>query len=244
MGTILTVAGADFSANAIGYNAPNTRGLVGLYLQGTALSNSLKNLASGGASGAAPVGSPTPNTGYVEFTQGSYLSTPIVDSVSETIIVAARLPAYPTAGNTWVAGNFGASKGAAIFVSYSTASTLQATTLFTPTAGGSAVQKTVTVPYAAGSFQMVALVIDNVAATIQLFNLTTGVSGTAVATGGTLVTTTATAQIGAAPQGASQTGVAVDVALAEFHNVALTATELTALYAAWKPVLANRGIAV
>lgn len=246
MGTIQTVSGADFSANAIGYNAPNTRGLVGLFLPGNTLAQSLKNLLAGGVAAAALL-TPAVSPGYISGAAGSGVQTSISDTPSLTWIAAVRAPVLGT-GNPTFNYYFGTTSGSTTGVGVYTgaAAAFNAYGFYTPSGGGTAVNKAAQVAMSAvNTWQLIAFVQDNAAGTIQLFNLTTGVTGVATATGGTLVPGTTPIQFGTAPaakngnfQGDS------DIALFEAHNVALSLAELQAIYAAFKPVLANRGIAV
>ncbi len=247
MGTILTVAGADFSANAIGYNAPNVRGLTGLYIEGNTLAGSIKNLASGGASGAAAVGSPVVGTGYTEGSFGNYILTPVPDSASETMVLAVRVASPPASAVVvpHFAGSYFSNKGNRITGQNGTLG-LVSFGSFTPTGGGTAVGiSAVGALSAAAAWNLIAFVQDDVAKTVQIINLTSGVAGTAVATGGTAALGSNGKWLGSSPAATASVGAGpADVALAEFHNVALTTAELSALYAAWKPVLSNRGIAI
>ena len=249
VGIVFNISGIDCSANAVGYAAPNTRGLTGLFLLGTALQQSLRNLLAGGVAATALL-APTPGAGYAAFSAalGQFV-TPISDSPSMTMIFAARVPVMPTNNATGVyyGGNYKGGGGVGLYTNANTPVSVIGNLSFTPTGGGTAVAKIPQVSLSGiNLWNFFALVIDGVGLTCQMFNLTTGVSGTQLATGGQLLQNPSNPlYIGGIPATTSSFfGAEVDIALAEFHNVALSLTELQAIYAGFKAPLANRGIAV
>lgn len=243
MGSILTISGVDFSANAVGYNAPVTRGLVGLFLGGTA--TGLKNLApSGGV--AAEVGSPAMFAAYQSNTFGNYKKLPFGDSPSMTMIWAVRVPVAPSSTPTtsWIGGSYNFSTGAGL---QAVIANMTAAAAFNPTGGGAVVDKSSSIAFSAwNSWVMMAVVIDNSGQTIQVFNLSAGTAGSLTATTGTLAPNTSTTLFeGSDPQASSGSGAAQnDIAFSEYHNVALSLSELQTVYGAMKPILVGRGIAL
>lgn len=91
MSTIIRVAGADFSANAVGFLPPVANGLAGWFMLGGTIDQSVRNLAQGGANAAA-VGSPGVSSGYCSFDGNtpSYLQTSIAETQDMTYIIAMR----------------------------------------------------------------------------------------------------------------------------------------------------------
>lgn len=243
MGSILTISGVDFSANAIGYNAPVTRGLIGLFLGGAA--TGLKNLApSGGV--AVEVGSPVIQTAYQSNTFGNYKKLPFGDSPSMTMVWAVRVPVAPssTPTTTWLGGSYNFSTGAGV---QAVIGNMTASGAFNPSGGGAVVDKSSTVAFSAwNSWVMLAIVIDNTGQTIQVFNLSAGSAGALTGTGGTLASNASTTLFeGSDPQASSGSGAAQnDIAFSEYHNTSLSLSELQTIYNAMKPILVGRGIAL
>jgi len=110
MATIIRVAGADFSANAIGFIPPVASGLVGWFQMGGTLSQSLRNLAPGGDDASA-VGSPTVSASYISC-DGlvDYLTTGIDETAGLTLIAVGRATGDVLTPETRPAfiGNYGA----------------------------------------------------------------------------------------------------------------------------------------
>lgn len=89
--TILTVAGADFEAQATEYAAPVTDGLMLWHFLNGSVEKACRNLAPGRAGhDAAPAGAPAASAGYLDCTGlTSYLQTDTPESAAETIIVVS-----------------------------------------------------------------------------------------------------------------------------------------------------------
>ena len=95
MTTILTVKGADFSANAVGFEPPVTDGLEGWFYLGNSAALSAKDLSFN--SDALVVGTPTYSTGYVTCTSlSNYFTTSVADTAAGTILAVARWPSGQT----------------------------------------------------------------------------------------------------------------------------------------------------
>lgn len=245
MGSILTIANVDFSANAIAYNTPNVRGLTGFFLLGVNSALSCRNFGPSGTPSAVS-GSPTFNSNYAAGSFGNKLITPIADSASETVILAVRMPAQPTSGATGI-NYFGSLNGAGNTIESTNASlNIEARGFYVPSGGGTQVSKlAATTLSAVGAWNMVALVQDGAAATLRMFNLSTGGDSGATGTGAQIFPSVNTKWIGSSPAVTSSSFAAEsDVAFAELHNVALTLSECQAVYAAMKGPLVNRGIAL
>jgi hypothetical protein len=92
MATIIRVAGADFSANPVGFIPPVADGLEGWFYLGGDLEKSVRNLAPG-RSNALVAGAPTVETSHLRCTAGAYLQTSIVDEGDFTLLTVSKLPA-------------------------------------------------------------------------------------------------------------------------------------------------------
>ncbi len=91
MATILTVTGADFSANSVGFIAPVADGLVGWWYLGGTEAETKRDRA--GIANATLGGSPTINDGYVSFRgldDGDYLQTSVMETDEITIMCVAK----------------------------------------------------------------------------------------------------------------------------------------------------------
>jgi len=124
MATIIRVAGADFSNNAIGFIPPVATGLEGWFQMGGSLSQSLRNLAPGGEDAEA-VGSPAVSASYISC-DGlvDYIATTINETAGLTLIVVGRATGDVLTPATRPAfiGNYGAdgvNRGAMMFASAS-----------------------------------------------------------------------------------------------------------------------------
>ncbi len=130
MATLITIAGADFSANSVGFIAPVTSGLLGWWYLGGSVAQTQQDRA--GIADATLAGSPTIGDGYVSFggySSGQYLTTQVTEVDAMTMIVVARsteaahtgtdLPMF--VGNYGAdAGNGGALIGSSIYISAGT----------------------------------------------------------------------------------------------------------------------------
>lgn len=91
MTTVLTIKGADFSANAIGFTPPVTSGLKGWWYLGQNAAQTVKDLAF--LEDALVVGTPTYGTGIATFTSlSNYLQTGVAEEADGTVLFAARWP--------------------------------------------------------------------------------------------------------------------------------------------------------
>lgn len=91
MGLLMTIPGADFSANAAGFIAPVARGLVGWFYLGGTVAETQSDRA--GIANATLAGSPTIGDGYVAFggyDAGHWLETQVAETDTCTIICVAR----------------------------------------------------------------------------------------------------------------------------------------------------------
>lgn len=130
MATILTVTGADFSANSVGFIAPVADGLVGWWYLGGTEAETKRDRA--GIANATLGGSPTINAGYASFggySAGQWLQTAVTETAAFTMLCVARsteaahsgtdLPMFVSNyGND--AGNGGTPIGASIYISAGT----------------------------------------------------------------------------------------------------------------------------
>lgn len=131
MATILTVTGADFSANSVGFIAPVADGLVGWWYLGGTEAETKRDRA--GIANATLGGSPTIHAGYASFggfSSGQWLQTEVTETAAFTMLCVARsteaahsgtdLPMFVSNyGND--AGNGGTTIGASIYVASGTA---------------------------------------------------------------------------------------------------------------------------
>lgn len=130
MGTLITIAGADFSANSVGFIAPVSSGLRGWFYLGGTVAETQQDRA--GIANATLAGSPTLHDGYVSFGgygTGQWLQTAIAETSEITLLCVAKTSAALAAdatrpmfvGNYGAdAGNGGVTIGAAIYISAGT----------------------------------------------------------------------------------------------------------------------------
>lgn len=130
MATLITIQGADFSANSVGFIAPVTTGLLGWWWLGGSVAETQQDRA--GIANAVLSGSPSIEDGYVSFggySSGEYLTTAIEEVDEFSLLVVARstegahsspdLPMFVSNyGND--AGNGGVPLGASIYISAGT----------------------------------------------------------------------------------------------------------------------------
>lgn len=130
MATLITIAGADFSANSVGFIAPVTTGLLGWWWLGGSVAETQQDRA--GIANATLAGSPTIGSGYVTFggySAGQYLTTAVTEVDAMTLLVAARSTEAAHTGTDLPmfvsnygadAGNGGINLGASIYVASGT----------------------------------------------------------------------------------------------------------------------------
>lgn len=114
MATVLTISGADFSANSVGYLAPVSNGLLGLWFLGGSVAET--QLDRAGIANAVLAGSPTIGNGYVSFRgldDGDYLQTSVMETDEITIMCVAKSSDTFADGNhkPMFISNFGTDSG-------------------------------------------------------------------------------------------------------------------------------------
>lgn len=243
MATIIRVAGADFSANAVGFLPPVASGLVGWFLLGGTIDQSVRNLAQGGANATA-VGSPSVSAGYCTFDGNtpSHLQTSIAETQDMTLIVVMR-SSDTFADNTHAPAPIGTFQSAQtpigvglLFLS-GTLPTIELRLVAGLDNGTAPVTSlNVTNP---DQWKCLAAVVQS-GAHRDVHNLTdatstTAVSGARVGAG----ISARTVRIGASYGGNRGTS---NIAFAAVYSRALSVGELAAIYAFAKPILAARGV--
>lgn len=91
MATLITITGADFSANSVGFIAPVSAGLVGWWYLGGSVAETQQDRA--GIANATLAGSPTINDGYVSFAgydDSQWLETAVAETDDITVMCVAR----------------------------------------------------------------------------------------------------------------------------------------------------------
>lgn len=177
---------------------------------------------------------------------GGYVGAAVGDnnSSSFTIVSVHRAAVLPTgtADGVIAWGSLSANTG---LNSYCIGGNWNCSAYCIPAGGGTQVLKSSGIAGATTSYSMYAVQMDGVNLTIQQMNLSTGASGPLTSTGGAFVPSGQTIRIGSAP---NQSTVSYpnecDVAFWAYHNVVLTSSELTTIYAQMKNVLTARGIPV
>lgn len=126
MATILTVTGADFSANSVGFIAPVADGLVGWWYLGGTEAETKRDRA--GIADATLGGSPTISPGYVSFggySAGQWLQTQVAETAAFTMLCVARSTEAAHSGTDKPmfvsnygqdAGNGGVVNGASVYI--------------------------------------------------------------------------------------------------------------------------------
>jgi len=114
MATVLTITGADFSANSVGYLAPVAEDLLGLWFLGGSVAET--QLDRAGIANATLAGSPTIADGYVSFggyATGQWLETTVMETDNITVLVVARSADTFAAGATrpMLLSNYGTDSG-------------------------------------------------------------------------------------------------------------------------------------
>jgi hypothetical protein len=261
MGIDLVAKGADFSANAIGYEAPVTRGLRywgfiggGTSSDATARATRMKkNWLSGGAN-AALIGAVSVNDYFASgFKSGAnYLDTGIAEEDSQTLLLVSRVPgataSNPTtdlsanASRPMMAGNGGSTALPGWNLYYSSTPGLpQGTLSFTyyVDASGTVTQvssTTLTVPDVTAWKCHAAVIESGVGSRVR--GLTSGTNTGVKAEARTRVKGATPIRIGAG--GRSDFAGLHDIAFAALYGVALTDAEIDTVYAAVKSYLAAR----
>lgn len=91
MATVLTITGADFSANSVGYLSPVADDLLGLWFLGGSVAET--QLDRAGIANGVLAGSPTIGDGYVSFggyATGQWLETSVMETDTITVMVVAK----------------------------------------------------------------------------------------------------------------------------------------------------------
>lgn len=102
-GLVLRVAGADFSASAIGFVPPVAGNLAYWNFLGGDSTKTARNLADGGAASTI-VGSPAINSNSAVFGPGtSFLQTSVAQTASSTVIAVFKMP---TEASSFVVSNY------------------------------------------------------------------------------------------------------------------------------------------
>lgn len=126
MATILTVTGADFSANSVGFIAPVADGLVGWWYLGGTEAETKRDRA--GIADATLGGSPTIQSGYASFggySSGQWLQTAVTETAAFTMLCVARSTEAAHSGTDLPmfvsnygadSGSGGANRGASLYI--------------------------------------------------------------------------------------------------------------------------------
>lgn len=114
MTTRITIAGADFSANAVGFIPPVADGLLGWFYLGGTIAETQRDRA--GIADGVLAGNPTISAGYVTFSgysSGQRMQTSIVETANITLLTVARSSDAFAAGATkpMFLSNYGADPG-------------------------------------------------------------------------------------------------------------------------------------
>ncbi len=260
MGTILTIANADFSANAFAFAAPVASGLQGWFFLGggsaAAIQKDYAYLANLGIGGGPTFGAGF--TTFGGFATGQWLSTGISETADQTIFVVARSSDTLASGHDPVlVSDYGADGSNGI----STAAKGITLQVIAPDAGGAPGANIigyhfvnnagVTTLAAAGSldfpafnsFKALSHVINSAAGTDVVNNLTGGTSVTSSFTLPRFPNVTNKFRIGAAYT--NNGGGSCDIAFVAIYNRALSSVEQQTVYAFIKKyLLAKYSIAV
>ena len=100
MATIIRVAGADFSANPVGFMPPVADGLEAWHYLGGDLTKSARNLAPGGAN-AVVGGTPGVVSSHLNLGSGSYLQAAVPDAGDCTLLTVSKLPSGFALGSSF-----------------------------------------------------------------------------------------------------------------------------------------------
>lgn len=112
MATIIRVAGADFSANPVGFLPPVSLGLEAWHYLGGSISKSERNLAPGKPNAVA-VGAPVVDAAFLRCDEAGYLQTSIANPGDVTLVACAKLPAGFVFGAQfgWMISAYGSTGG-------------------------------------------------------------------------------------------------------------------------------------
>lgn len=254
MATIIKVAGADFSSNAIGFLPPISSGLLYWAFYGNTLAKSLMNLAPGGSGASVWSGGASPDvsaayistTGKINTT-GKALDTGIMATSSVTLLSVGR--SSDTLGSTstrpFLISNFNSTHGDGVYFSGTTGlpqGTLTGTMSVssgTPTTAGGSVSE------ANASLWGFRGISATASTNIKIFNRTTAQTTTVTSAVPRLARTDYGYSIGGGGGGVggSFTGQA-DHAFAAVYGRALSDAEIDTIYAFVKTYLAAKSITI
>lgn len=229
MPTLITIAGANFSANALAVVPPAIAGLQTWCLFGANLTGSQNQVPGGPALTA--IGTPAYSSSYVTCTPGTNgFDTNLAQSTGVTAIIAAR---QAVAGSSEFWGNYDGTNGVSVAIA--------PTGIF---GKGNGMPGALNAGIVATGFALYAVSIAD-GVTPMEYDLTHGTSASG-SPGTPYVLSARTPQIGSAPAlFASYDTAAVDIAfLAQYQNVALSGAQLTSLVPSIRAALAARGITV
>lgn len=256
MGIDLVAKGADFSANAIGYEAPVTRGLRywGFLGGGTSADAAVRTARArknwAGGSAALLVGAPViADYALTGMKSGvNYLDTLIAETASMTAILVSRVPTADLAANAtrpMMLGNGASTALPGINLYYANTTGLPkgslTASLYHNVAGTTTIAaSTITIPditvWHASAF------VADAGVGYRLRDMTAALTSGVVANTNARVVGATTLRVGSG--GRSDYAGAHDVAFAALYSVALTDAEIDSIYAAVKTYLAPRGIAI
>lgn len=243
MATIITVPGADFAANPVGFMPPVASGLEAWFYVNGSADLARRNLAPGKANGVV-VGTPSYEASHVRLGAGAYIESGIGQDGDCHLLVAMKVPDGTTFGSS---NCFGIS-------SYISSPT---TPYLSLNAATGSLAFPAAKPYAAGAFVVsgtptfVQANAANVADSrtwqfltgrflggtgIRVRNRTAG-SEASTANANAVYDGSNTFRIGAAT---AANGLAVDIAFAGIFSRALSDIEETAVYAAVQAYLSRR----
>lgn len=248
MTSIVIKGGADFSANAVGFRAPVSSGLVGwLFIGGRdgdtsaqKIARSTRNMAFNDYT-AVVVGSPTISTGYATLTAANYIQTDIPETESFTLLAVMRNPDTlanaahnPAIINT--AGPNTLAEGRGIYFVMDSGTSAPPGRLRTYVSYGTAGSGTTTTGIVsptdlASQFEFVYATADDAAGAYTLGSRTEGVNGSGSFTAGARLLNAAgnPFRIGAAYSTSVAAG-SVDLAFAAIYDRSLSPTEIGTVY--------------
>lgn len=262
MGIDFVAKNADFSANAIGYEPPVTRGVQywGFIGGGAGVTDAAKlarvrkNWISGKADGGI-VGAPVPAVDYTSKfkTATNYIDTGVAETDAMTLLLGFRVPGATASNPTtdlatngtrpMMMGNMGTG-GVGLYISGTTGlpSGVLSGAANYDNSGTPAVQiGTLTIPDVT-AWRMASLTVTP-GTGFRLRGLTSGISAYKADTR-TRSKNTATSTIRIGSTGRNDFLGEHDICFAAVYTVALTDAEIDSIYAAVKSFLAPRGIAI
>lgn len=244
MATIIRVAGADFSANPVGFMPPVAANLKAWHYLGGSLANSARNLAPGGAAGSA-VGSPTVEASHLRLDETGFIQTGVVDDGEATLLAVAKMPtgwAFSTGTAAGYMLSSYNSNGRNLIYRKSGSlpepAAVPREVMYRDSSGTPTYQQLDgTAVSDATAWQFFSAKANATSATLT--NKTTGVVNTAANPegAGALIGSGVSYRIGSSPGGVVDP---IDIAFAAIYDRALTADEETAIYATVKAYLARR----